>query len=174
MWKQRCGDWCGSQLRKHGQSCSVKWQKRNLHLFQLSSRWIHAANRWIPYPSISAKKEQPKQVSSLCTDAFDQWHIFAFRVRFHWSPASIRICVNTSVECVNSATKEFCSRNMGCALLMGFCVVWKRAQGSIWMKSCKRWRLKWVGMFCFCVVWFIQPEYRKEILILKHLGGLQF
>lgn len=143
MWKQSCGDWRGDQLRKHGQSSSVKWQKRNLHLLQLS-RWIHAANRWIPYPSISAKKEQPKQVPSLRTEAFDQWHIFAFRVRFHWTPALswIRICVNTSVECVNSTSEEFCSGNMGCALLMTFCVVWKWAWGSDWMKSCKRWRCK--------------------------------
>lgn len=155
MWKQSCGDWRGGQLRKHNQSCSVKWQKRNLHLFQLSSRWIHAANRWIPYPSISAEKEQPKQVPSLRTEAFDHCHIFAFRVRFHWIPALlwIRICVNTSVECVNSTTKEFCSGKMGCALLMTFCVVWKWARGFVWMKSCKRWWRKWVGVFCFCVVW---------------------
>lgn len=154
MWKQSCGDWRGSQLRKHGQSRSVKWQKRNLHLFQLSSRWIHAANRWIPYPSISTKKEQPKQVPPLRTEAFDQWHIFAFRVRFLWTPALswIRICVNMSVECVNSTTEGFCSENVGCALLMTFCVDWEWARGSLWMKSCKRWRPKWVGVFCFCVV----------------------
>lgn len=150
MWKQSCGDWCGDQLRKHAWSRSVKWQKRSLHLSQLSSRWIHAANRWIRYPK---KNSNPNKFLHSETDAFDQRHIFAFRVRCLWTPALswIRICVNTSKECVNSTTKEFCSGNMGCALLMT-CVVWKWAC-SDWTKSCKRWGCKWVSVSPFCVVW---------------------
>lgn len=162
MWKQSCGDWRGSQLRKHGQSRSVKWQKRNLHLFQLSSRWIHAANRWIPYPSISTKKQQPKQVPLVRTKAFDQWHIFAFRVRFLWTPALswIRICVNMSVECVNSTTEGFCSENVGCALLMPFCVV--SAKVSLNEKLQKiTTQVSWcVFAFVWCDV--IQPGYHKN------------
>lgn len=150
MWKQSCGDWCGDQLRKHGRSRRVKWQKRSLHLFQLSSRWIHGATRWICYPK---KKSNPNKFLHSKPEAFDQWHIFAFRVRFLWTPALswIRICVNTSEECVDSTTKEFCSGNMGCVLLMTCCVVWKWARGSDWMKSHERWRRKWFA-FVWCDV----------------------
>lgn len=144
MWKQSCGDWHGDQLRKHSPSRSVKWQKRSLHLFQLSSRWIHAANRWVCYPSISTekKKSNPNKFLHSQTEAFDQGHIFAFRVRFPQTSVLswIRICVNRSEECVNGTTEEFCSENMRCVLLMTCCVVWKLARGSGWGKICKRWQ----------------------------------
>lgn len=61
-------------------------------------------------------KPQPKQVSLLSTEAFDQRHIFGFRVRLLWTPVRTwnHICINMPrEECVKNATTEFCSRNMG-------------------------------------------------------------
>lgn len=57
------------------------------------------------------KKSNPNKFLYSEPEAFDQLHIFAFRVRFLWTPALswICICVNTSEECVDSTTKDFCS-----------------------------------------------------------------
>lgn len=59
------------------------------------------------------------------TEAFDQQQIFGFRVGLLWTPERTwnRICINTTrEECVNNATKEFCSRNVGWTwLTSGLC-----------------------------------------------------
>lgn len=82
--------------------------RRGLHLSRPQLMWIHTANRWYP-----KKKQQPKKKNSKCllsgTEAFDQQHILSLGVGL-FEDVRVHICINTAgEECVNNATKEFCS-----------------------------------------------------------------
>lgn len=64
----------------------------------------------------------PNKCLCSSTEAFDQQHIFSFGVRLFRTPERTwnRICINMArEECVNNATKEFCSRNVGRTWLTG-------------------------------------------------------
>lgn len=126
MWKQSSGCWRGDQLSKRWWGSSVGWQRREAY----TCPSVDQGGSMRPtdgYVTLYPHRKKNNQNKCLCSsaEAFDQQHIFGFRVGLLWTPEPTwnRICINTAgEECVNNATKEFCSRNVGWTwLTSGLC-----------------------------------------------------
>lgn len=141
MWKQSSGDWRGGQLSKRVER-AVWDDRREAYTCSSSDQggFMRPTDGLVTlYPHRGGEKN-PNQNKCLCssTEAFDQQHIFGFRARLLGTPVRTwnRICINkVREECVNNATKESCSRNIGLPWLMsGLCGLGVWVWWSDWMR----------------------------------------
>lgn len=122
------------------------------------------------------KKDNQNKCLCFSTEAFDQQHIFGFRVGLLWTPerAWDRICINTArEECVNNATKEFCSRKVGWTwLASGLCGLEFEHGGRIEGEAGEIFCVfndNTSGETCFCDLDVSQYKCCDEMIRVSHI-----